>query len=160
MIGTGRVWETSAISAPRVITISTPSASAAVAIVSEKVRQRRFGSVPSSRTRSRSAAGRGRRSGCSPASRSARLALGEDDRRPGRLEVEELLGVDLGDQLGVERVGDRAQRRRGGRGGVVPAAKRADEDRRAKLRQVAFPGERIHVLSVDDGRARTARADP
>ncbi len=57
MIGTGRVWETSAISAPRVITISTPSASAAVAIVSEKVRQRRFGSVPSSRTRSRSAAG-------------------------------------------------------------------------------------------------------
>ena len=57
MIGTGRVWETSAISAPRVITISTPSASAAVAIVSEKVRQRRLGSVPSSRTRSRSAAG-------------------------------------------------------------------------------------------------------
>ena len=57
MIGTGRVWETSAISEPRVITISTPSASAAVAIVSEKVRQRRFGSVPSSRTRSRSALG-------------------------------------------------------------------------------------------------------
>ena len=57
MIGTGRVWETSAIRAPRVITISTPSASAAVAIVSEKVRQRRFGSVPSSRTRSRSAVG-------------------------------------------------------------------------------------------------------
>ena len=57
MIGTGSEWETSAISAPRVITISTPSASAAVAIVSEKVRQRRLGSVPSSRTRSRSAAG-------------------------------------------------------------------------------------------------------
>ena len=57
MIGTGRVWETSAISAPIVITSSTPSASAAVAIVSEKVRQRRFGSVPSSSTRSRSAAG-------------------------------------------------------------------------------------------------------
>ena len=57
MIGTGRVCETSAISAPRVITISTPSVSAAVAIVSEKVRQRRFGSVPSSRTRSRSAVG-------------------------------------------------------------------------------------------------------
>jgi hypothetical protein len=57
VIGTGRVWETSAISAPRVITSSTPSASAAVATVSEKVRQRRFGSVPSSRTRSRSAVG-------------------------------------------------------------------------------------------------------
>src|SRR4051812_12151981 len=39
------------------MTISTPSASATVAIVSEKVRQRRFGSVPSRRTRSRSALG-------------------------------------------------------------------------------------------------------
>ena len=57
MIGTGSVCATSAISAPRVTTSSTPSASAAVAIVSEKVRQRRFGSVPSRSTRSRSALG-------------------------------------------------------------------------------------------------------
>ena len=57
MIGTGRVCETSATRAPIVITISTPSASEAVATVSEKVRQRRFGSVPSRSTRSRSAAG-------------------------------------------------------------------------------------------------------
>ena len=72
MIGTGRVWETSAISAPSVITRSTPSASAAVATVSEKVRQRRFGSVPSSRTRSRSA----------PGTRTAiRLFAGQSSRR-------------------------------------------------------------------------------
>ena len=32
----------------------------------------------------------------------ARLALGEDDRRPRRLEVEEVLGVDPGDRLRVE----------------------------------------------------------
>ena len=55
MIGTGRLWATSAISAPRVTTISTPSPSAASAMPSEKVRQRRFGSVPARRTRSCSA---------------------------------------------------------------------------------------------------------
>ena len=59
MIGTGSVCETSAISAPIVTTISTPRVSAAEAIVSENVRQRRFGSVPSRRTRSRSAPGTG-----------------------------------------------------------------------------------------------------
>ena len=57
MIGTGSVCATSAISAPRVTTISTPSISAASAIPSANVRQRRFGSVPASRTRSRSAPG-------------------------------------------------------------------------------------------------------
>jgi len=71
----------------------------------------------------------------------ARLALAEDDRRPRRLEVEVVLGVELGDRLGVEGVGDGAERRRGGPGGVVPAAKGADEDRRAQLRDLAVPGQ-------------------
>ena len=57
MIGTGRVCATSAIRAPSVTTISTPSISAASAMPSEKVRQRRLGSVPASSTRSRSAPG-------------------------------------------------------------------------------------------------------
>ena len=57
MIGTGRVCATSAIRAPSVITISTPSLSAAARIASAKVRQRTLGSIPLSSTRSRSAVG-------------------------------------------------------------------------------------------------------
>ena len=57
MIGTGRVCETSASRAPRVITVPTPSLWAAPAIESAKVRQRRLGSVPSSSRRSRLALG-------------------------------------------------------------------------------------------------------
>ena len=38
------------------------------------------------------------------------LAVGDLDRRPVGLEVEELLGVDPGDQLGLERGADRAER--------------------------------------------------
>ena len=153
MIGTGRVWATSAISAPSVTTISTPRRSAASAIVSEKVRHLRFGSVPSSRTRSRSA----------PGARAAMKRVAghsiwrvspsvEGDRRPVRLEVEELLGVDLGDQLGVERVGDGLQGGRGGRGGVVPARGR----RRRGPGSEAAAGSPSQTsgsigLSVDDG---------
>ena len=57
MIGTGRLWATSAISAPSVTIISTPSSWQASRIADEKVRQRRLGSVPLSSTRSRSARG-------------------------------------------------------------------------------------------------------
>ena len=57
MIGTGRVWATSAIRAPSVITICTPRRSAAPRIASAKVRQRTLGSTPLSSTRSRSALG-------------------------------------------------------------------------------------------------------
>ena len=59
MIGTGRVWGTSAISAPSVITISTPSRSAAPTTSSLKLRHLRLGSVPLSSRRSRSAVGAG-----------------------------------------------------------------------------------------------------
>ena len=55
MIGTGRVWGTSASSAPSVTTISTFSRSAAWRMASAKVRQRRLGSIPETSTRSRSA---------------------------------------------------------------------------------------------------------
>ena len=57
MIGTGRVWGTSASRAPSVTTISTSSRSATSSTASANVRQRRFGSIPETRTRSRSAFG-------------------------------------------------------------------------------------------------------
>jgi hypothetical protein len=59
----------------------------------------------------------------------ARLALGEADRRPGHLEVVELLRVELGDRLGLERDRDRLERGGGGTGGVVPAGEGGNEDR-------------------------------
>ena len=69
----------------------------------------------------------------------ARLALGHPDRRPGDLEVVELLRIDLGDRLGVERGGDRLERRGRGAGGVVPAGERGDQDRRAQLAAAPLP---------------------
>ena len=55
MIGTGRVWATSAISEPNVTTDSTPHASATSRTELQKVRQRVLGSVPLISSRSRSA---------------------------------------------------------------------------------------------------------
>ena len=52
--GAGRVCGTSASSAPSVTTSSTPSSRAKSVITVANVRQRRFGSIPSSRTASRS----------------------------------------------------------------------------------------------------------
>ena len=104
MIGTGRVWATSAISEPSVTTISTPRRSAAPTIASVKVRQRTFGSIPDSSTRSRSAPGdaRAQHHVRRPVD-VAGLALGEADRRPVDLEVVELLRVDPRERLGLER---------------------------------------------------------
>jgi len=79
----------------------------------------------------------------------ARLALGESDRWTVRLEVEELLRVDLGHHLRVERRGDRAERGRCGGRRIVPAAESADEDRRTKLGRVLVPLKRLHGMSVD-----------
>ena len=78
----------------------------------------------------------------------ARLALGEPDRRPRDLEVVELLGVDLGDRLGVERGRDRLER--GGRGarGVVPARERGDQHGRAQLRRLRLPDQWLHPSSL------------
>ena len=130
-------------------TISTPRRSAASITASAKVRQRRFGSTPRDSTRSRSAAGRagGEDRVVRPVDL-ARLALGHPDRRPGDLEVVELLRVDLGDPLGIERDRDRLER--GGRraGGVVPAGEGRDQDRRAELRRIPLPLQRLHTASL------------
>ena len=57
MTDTGRVWGTSASSAPSVTTSWAPSASASSTITVVNVRQRNDGSVPESRIRSRGARG-------------------------------------------------------------------------------------------------------
>ena len=54
---TGRVWGTSASSAPRVTTSWVPSASASSITILLNVRQRNEGSLPASRIRSRGALG-------------------------------------------------------------------------------------------------------
>jgi hypothetical protein len=74
----------------------------------------------------------------------AGLALGQRDRRPVRLKVEELLGVDLGDHLGIERLGRRCQCGRRRAGCVIPAREGANQDRGSKARRLGLPGERVH----------------
>ena len=107
---------------------------------SEKVRHFRLGSVPASRIRSRSApCGLGGEQHVAGPLDLAGLTLGEPDRRPVGLEVEELLGIDLGDQLRVERLG-RGRERRGGRTRrVVPAGEGTDQNRGSKLRGLRLP---------------------
>ena len=74
----------------------------------------------------------------------AALSLGQRDRRPVGLEVEELLGVDLGDHVRIERFRRCGQCGGGGACGVVPARESTDEDRGSKLRRLGLPGERVH----------------
>ena len=81
----------------------------------------------------------------------AGLTLGQGDRRPRLLEVEVVLGIDPGDQLGLEPGGERGERGRGGAGGVVPAPEAADEDRGAQRRDIGLPGQRIHRLRLPMG---------
>src|SRR5215204_5186353 len=75
----------------------------------------------------------------------AGLALHQADRRPVDLEVVELLRVDSGQDLGIERGGDGLQGGRGGARSVVPAGEGAHESGRAKLGRVTFPQDRIHA---------------
>src|SRR5918999_480498 len=79
-----------------------------------------------------------------------RLPLAQGDRRPVRLEVEELLGVDGRKHFRVEGGGDRIQGAGGGAGGIVPPPKGADKNRGAELRRLHVPYQRLHDLSVDD----------
>ena len=72
-----------------------------------------------------------------------RAALDETDRRPDGREVEEVLGIDLGNLVAAEVAEDQAERRGGGLAGVVPAVERAHEDRVAQVR-AALPANRIH----------------
>ena len=128
MIGTGRVWGTSASSAPSVTTDLDAERSATssdgvcrrcasgVGLDAADQQQVALGARGAAGDDRCSRASRPR--GCCP---SAML-----DRRPGGLEVVELLGVDLGDQLGARAT----RRRRRARcvaalGGVVPAREAA-----------------------------------
>ena len=159
MIGTGRVCATSAIRAPSVITISTPSLSAAARIASAKVRQRTLGSIPLSSTRSRSARGHAdRQQGVRRPVDLACLSLDQADRRPVDLEVVELLRVDPRHDLRFERRRDRLQRRARRARGVVPAREGADEDGRAKLGRIVLPDHRVHGASLPGISANQAGA--
>ena len=154
MIGTGRVWETSAISEPSVITSSTSSASAAVATVSEKVRQRRFGSVPSSSTRSRSAVG----------TRTAmRLFSGHSIRRvspSSRMIVGRVDWKSKYSSGSIVAISSESSELPIAASAVEAAAAASFQPRkaqtmtgRAKMRQIAFPASRESTqLSVEDGR--------
>src|SRR6185312_2755009 len=62
----------------------------------------------------------------------ARSALDERDLRPGRLEVEEVLGVDTGEARGGERRAEELERCRSGVARVVPAREGTDESRGAQ----------------------------
>ena len=74
----------------------------------------------------------------------ARAALDELDLRPGRLEVEEVLGVDAGEARGGERGAEELERRRGGVAGVVPAGEGAHESRSAQAVGAMLPDQRRH----------------
>ena len=144
MIGTGRVWATSAIRAPRVTTISTPRRSARPrAIASAKVRQRMFGSMPLSSTRSRSAAGHlDREQRVRGPVDLAGLPLDQADRRPVDLEVVELLGVDPRHRLGSSDAATASSAAVAALAASFQPAKAQTSDRRAKLGRLALPDHR------------------
>jgi hypothetical protein len=62
----------------------------------------------------------------------ARLALDERNVRPRRLEVEEVLRLDLGEALGLPGLRKVAGGERRSLAAVVPAPERGDQDRRAQ----------------------------
>jgi hypothetical protein len=73
----------------------------------------------------------------------ARAAVDEGDVRPGRLEVEEALRLDLGEALGLPCLGEVTAGERRALAAVVPAAEGGDQERRAKRR----PGDDAEFLS-------------
>ena len=68
-----------------------------------------------------------------------RSTLDERDVRARHLEVEEELGVDLGELLGAPGAGEERGRERGALAAVVPAAEGADQDRAVELRPLLDP---------------------
>ena len=155
VIGTGRVWATSAISEPKVTTDSTPQRSATSRTELQKVRQRVLGSVPliSSRSRSASSAAR-RRRGCRATRRRASA--------PSVISIVGRLAWKSKNSSGSiwaissvsSEARDRAERGAGGAGGVVPAREGGDEHRRAQLRRLALPDDRIHRGQSSDAPCR------
>ena len=66
----------------------------------------------------------------------AGLPLDERDVRAGRLEVEEVLGLDLREALRLPDLGEVAARQRRALAAVVPAAEGGDQNRLAQVRPV------------------------
>ncbi len=81
----------------------------------------------------------------------ARQPIDERDVRPGRLEVEEALGIDLGEAFCAPRLRQVAARERGALASVVPAAESGHEDRSRQRR----PLENAELV----GHWRSLRAD-
>src|SRR6266851_2070176 len=61
-----------------------------------------------------------------------RLAVDEGDVRAGRLEVEEVLRLDVGEAVRIPDLGEVAARERGALAAVVPTAKSSDQNRCAQ----------------------------
>src|ERR671910_613123 len=74
----------------------------------------------------------------------AALPFAQPNRGPVGLEVEELLGVYLRDDLGVQRFGGGRERGRRRTGSVIPAGECTNQDRRTKLRGLPLPHQRVH----------------
>jgi hypothetical protein len=72
------------------------------------------------------------------------LAAREADRRPRRLEVDELLGIDHGEALGAQPGAEERDRRGRGLAGVVPALEGAHQGRCSKPVRTAIPAQRLH----------------
>jgi len=64
------------------------------------------------------------------------LTIDERNVRTGRLEVEEVLRLDVGEPVRVPDLGEVAARERGALAAVVPAAKRCDKNRLPQARAV------------------------
>ena len=157
--GEGRVCGTSASSEPRVTTDSTPRSCAIPYTISEKARQRRFGSTPIRRTTSRSSPGHASVEECvlGPGEL-ARLAVDERDLRARGLEVEELLRIDLGEARGIPGAGEIAGGESRSLAAVVPALEGDNEDGPAEFR-LGDESERAHFDSLRT-RARTPPVGP
>ena len=163
----GRVWGTSASRAPRVTTISTPSARAACEDRGAERPPLQLGLVADQEHEVVAGLGHRRRPQLDVgpldlAAPAADVVHGGTDGG----EVVELLGVDAGDLLGAEALGEPAHGARRGIAGVVPPLERAHQDGSPQLRAVD-PVQVLHghhatgacpVRTVaDDGRERLGR---
>ena len=72
----------------------------------------------------------------------------ERNVRPGRLEIEETLRIDVCDLVGAPELGEVARRERGRLGAVVPPAKRGYEDRPCEFRPGGDSKLRFHLRSL------------
>ena len=87
-----------------------------------------------------------------------RVPLVERDERPRRLEVDEELGVDLGELLRLPRPGEVAGGERRGLPTVVPAPKRADQNRPLERRTLEDPQLVCHSAELTVGSAQQVAA--